>query len=84
MGKGSASGKNNRESAGQRLGIKCYGGESVQAGNIIVRQRGSKFRSGRGVARGKDDTLFALVGGVVNFDHRHIVSVLPRSEKSKP
>lgn len=77
MGKGSSSGKNNRESNAQRLGVKLYGGERVKAGNIIIRQRGSKFRPGRGVSMAKDDTLFALVDGIVKFDERKIVSVLP-------
>jgi len=79
MGKGSSSGKNNRESHAQRLGVKHYGGEFVRAGNIIVRQRGSKFKSGRGVDRAKDDTLFALIDGVVNFDHKKRVNVIPKS-----
>ena len=81
MGKGSSSGKNNRESHAQRLGVKLYGGEQVRCGGIIVRQRGTRFKAGRGVAQAKDDTLFALVDGTVNFDPRHIVSVREPQKK---
>ncbi len=77
MGKGSSSGKNNRESNAQRLGVKLYEGQLIKAGNIIIRQRGSRFRPGRGVAIAKDDTLFALVDGIVKFDKRKTVSVAP-------
>jgi large subunit ribosomal protein L27 len=66
--KGQGSVRNGRESNSQRLGIKVYGGESVSAGSIIVRQRGTRFQPGRNVGRGKDDTLFALSAGVVLFD----------------
>jgi large subunit ribosomal protein L27 len=66
--KGQGSVRNGRESASQRLGIKVYGGESVRAGGILVRQRGTRYHPGRNVGRGKDDTLFALVDGVVTFD----------------
>lgn len=59
--------KGNRDSAAQRLGIKVYGGQKAIAGSIIVRQRGSKFIAGNGVATGKDFTLYALIEGVVNF-----------------
>ncbi len=83
MGKGSSSGKNNRESCAQRLGVKLYGGEMVRAGGIIIRQRGTKFSPGRGVAKAKDDTLFALVDGIVNFDPRHIVSVTTSGHRKK-
>ena len=65
--KGVGSSKNGRESASQRLGIKMYGGQKVVAGNIIVRQRGTKHNPGENVGIGKDDTLYALVDGVVNF-----------------
>jgi len=68
--KGQGSVRNGRESASQRLGIKVYGGESIRAGGIIVRQHGTKFHPGRNVKRGKDDTLFALVEGVVLFDRQ--------------
>jgi large subunit ribosomal protein L27 len=66
--KGQGSSRNGRESNSQRLGIKLYGGESVRAGGIIVRQRGTRYHPGRNVGRGKDDTLFALVDGVIRFD----------------
>ena len=65
--KGAASTKNGRDSNSQRLGVKRYGGQVVNAGEIIVRQRGTHFHPGEGVGRGKDDTLFALVHGVVEF-----------------
>jgi len=68
--KGMGSTKNGRDSNSQRLGVKLYGGQSVAAGNIIIRQRGSKFVEGANVGRGKDDTLFALTGGVVQFRTR--------------
>ena len=66
--KGQGSVRNGRESQSQRLGIKVFGGQSIRAGGIIVRQRGTKFHPGRNVGRGKDDTLFALADGVVSFD----------------
>jgi large subunit ribosomal protein L27 len=66
--KGQGSVKNGRESNSQRLGVKVYGGQPVRAGGIIVRQRGTKFHPGRNVGRGRDDTLFALSDGVVEFD----------------
>lgn len=65
--KGQSSSKNGRESHGQRLGVKKYGGESVTSGMIIVRQRGTVIHAGQNVGRGKDDTLFALVDGKVHF-----------------
>ena len=65
--KGVGSSKNGRESAAQRLGIKIFGGQKVVAGNIIVRQRGSKHNAGNNVAMGKDDTLYALCDGTVQF-----------------
>ena len=65
--KGVGSSKNGRESAAQRLGIKIFGGQQCVAGNIIVRQRGTKHNPGNNVAIGKDDTLYALVDGTVNF-----------------
>lgn len=66
--KGQGSSRNGRDSNGQRRGIKRYGGEQVTAGNILVRQVGSRYMPGRGVGQGKDYTLFALVDGVVTFD----------------
>ena len=65
--KAGGSSRNGRDSAGRRLGVKKFGGESVIAGNIIVRQRGTKFHPGENVGMGKDHTLFALCDGNVNF-----------------
>ena len=63
--------RNGRDSEAQRLGVKKFGGEVVKTGNIIVRQRGTKFHPGNNVGIGKDDTLFALIDGVVTFEpHR--------------
>jgi len=66
--KGSGSTKNGRDSVSKRLGIKKYGGEVVVPGNIIVRQRGSKFKTGHNVGQGKDFTIFSLVIGIVRFE----------------
>jgi large subunit ribosomal protein L27 len=68
--KGQGSVRNGRESNSQRLGIKVYSGETVLAGGILVRQRGTRYHPGRNVKRAKDDTLFALVEGVVKFDRQ--------------
>lgn len=68
--KGVGSSRNGRDSNPQYLGVKKYGGEAVVAGNIIVRQRGTKFHPGLNVGRGKDDTLFAMADGVVTFERR--------------
>jgi len=68
--KGQGSTQNNRDSAGRRLGIKKFGGEAVRAGNIIVRQRGTKFHIGNGVGIGKDHTIFALIDGEVKFERK--------------
>jgi large subunit ribosomal protein L27 len=65
--KGGGSTRNGRDSAGRRLGVKKFGGESVIAGNIIVRQRGTKFHPGRNVGIGSDDTLYATADGTVRF-----------------
>jgi large subunit ribosomal protein L27 len=65
--KAGGSSRNGRDSAGRRLGVKKFGGESVAAGNIIVRQRGTKYYPGTGVGMGKDHTLFALTAGTVAF-----------------
>jgi large subunit ribosomal protein L27 len=79
--KGQGSTRNGRDSNAQRLGIKRYGGEAVTAGCIIIRQHGTKFHAGRGVKRAKDDTLFALVEGVVHFDQNgRRVSVMPPTQ----
>ena len=66
--KGVGSSKNGRDSESKRLGVKKYANESVAAGNIIVRQRGTKIHPGNNVGRGSDDTLFALIDGVVKFE----------------
>ena len=69
--KSGGSSSNGRDSIGRRLGVKKFGGESVIAGNIIVRQKGTKFHAGNNVGMGKDYTLFALIDGVVKFEpHR--------------
>lgn len=68
--KGAGSTKNGRDSNAKRLGVKKFGGESVRAGNIIVRQRGMRFKPGINVGCGKDFTLFALSDGVIKFDHK--------------
>lgn len=68
--KGGGSTRNGRDSNAQRLGVKKYGGERVRAGNIIVRQRGTWIHPGENVGRGSDDTLFALVDGVVEFQRK--------------
>ena len=82
--KGVGSSKNGRESASQRLGVKIFGGAACKAGNIIVRQRGTKHNPGKNVGIGKDDTLYALVDGVVNFHKgrrdKSVVSVIPEAE----
>ncbi|WP_419949081.1 50S ribosomal protein L27 [Candidatus Palauibacter sp.] len=68
--KGVGSSRNGRDSNAQYLGVKRYGGERVIAGNILIRQRGTPFHPGRNVGRGRDDTLFALADGVVEFHRR--------------
>ena len=82
--KGVGSTKNGRESASQRLRVKIWGGQKVIAGNIIDRQRGTKHNPGKNVGIGKDDTLYALVDGVVNFHKgrkdKSVVSVIPEAE----
>ena len=82
--KGVGSSKNGRESAAQRLGVKIFGGQQCVAGNIIVRQRGTKHNPGQNVGIGKDDTLYALVDGVVNFHKgardKSVVSVIPDAQ----
>ena len=66
--KGTGSTRNGRDSNSKRLGVKAYGGETVHAGSILIRQRGTSILPGINVGKGKDDTLFALVDGVVNFE----------------
>jgi len=68
--KAGGSSRNGRDSAGRRLGVKKFGGEAVIAGNILVRQRGTKFHPGANVGMGTDHTLFALVEGQVEFQHK--------------
>lgn len=68
--KGVGSTRNGRDSQSQRLGVKKYGGEVVKAGNILVRQRGTKFHPGNNVGIGSDDTLFSKVAGVVKFERK--------------
>jgi large subunit ribosomal protein L27 len=78
--KAGGSSKNGRDSKGQRRGVKRFGGQIVRAGNILVRQLGTKFHPGENVGLGKDYTLFALVDGVVKFEtrrNRKLVSVYP-------
>jgi len=79
--KGVGSSKNGRESHSKRLGVKLFGGQQAIAGNIIVRQRGTRYHAGENVGVGKDHTLFALADGVVTFsrkkDNKSFVSVLP-------
>lgn len=77
MAKGGVSGKNGRDSHGQRRGIKCFGGQIVKPGNIILRQCGTKFKPGIGVGIGTDFTIYAKVAGKVNFSNNKIVSILP-------
>jgi large subunit ribosomal protein L27 len=82
--KGEGKVKNGRESESKRLGVKIYGGQKVIAGNIIVRQRGTKHHPGKGVGIGRDHTLFALTNGVVVFkkaeENKSFVSVQPVAE----
>lgn len=79
--KGTGSTRNGRDSNAKRLGVKRYGGQAVTAGSILVRQRGTKFHPGNNVGRGGDDTLFALIDGIVSFERkgkdRKKISVYP-------
>jgi large subunit ribosomal protein L27 len=78
--KGASSSRNGRDSTAQRLGVKRFGGQTVRAGEIIVRQRGTHFHPGSQVGRGGDDTLFALADGAVQFGRRRgrrVVSIVP-------
>ena len=85
--KAGGSSRNGRDSAGRRLGVKKYGGEKVVAGNIIVRQRGTKWHPGTGVGIGKDHTIFATLDGNVQFrtkaNGRIYISVLPPMEAAE-
>ncbi len=82
--KGGGSSKNGRDSNAQRLGIKRFGGQSVLAGSILVRQRGTKFHPGENVSIGSDDTLFALANGIVKFERlgksRQRVSIVVQAQ----
>jgi large subunit ribosomal protein L27 len=81
--KGASSTRNGRDSNAQRLGVKRYGGQLVNAGEILIRQRGTHFHPGDNVGRGGDDTLFALVAGHVEFGRRRgrrAVSIVPVAE----
>jgi large subunit ribosomal protein L27 len=79
--KGTGSTRNGRDSNSKRLGVKRYGGQAVKAGNILIRQRGTKVHPGKNVGRGNDDTLFSLIDGVVKFERkdksRKKISVYP-------
>ena len=79
--KAGGSSRNGRDSAGKRLGVKCFGGESVVAGNIILRQRGTQWHPGTGVGIGRDHTIFAKIPGTVAFrgtkENKQLVSVIP-------
>ena len=79
--KGTGSTRNGRDSNSKRLGVKKYGGQVVKAGNILIRQRGTKVHPGNNVGRGSDDTLFALIPGIVTFErygkNRKKISVYP-------
>ncbi|GAB4387390.1 MAG: 50S ribosomal protein L27 [Thermodesulfovibrionales bacterium] len=68
--KGVGSTRNGRDSESKRLGVKRFGGQAVKAGNILIRQRGTKYHPGSNVGKGSDDTLFALVDGLVSFERR--------------
>jgi len=79
--KAGGSSRNGRDSESKRLGVKCFGGELIPAGSIIIRQRGTVYRAGTNVGMGRDHTLFALVDGTVKFgrraDNRMFVSIQP-------
>ena len=74
--KGMGSTRNGRDSKSQRLGVKCFGGQLVKSGSIIIRQRGTKFKPGINVGRGRDDSLFALRAGTVHFKQSRVVSIV--------
>ncbi len=85
--KGVGSSRNGRDSESQRLGVKMYGGQTVKAGNIIVRQRGTKFHPGFNVGKGCDDTLYAKISGIISFERkdkkRQQISVYPVAAQSQ-
>lgn len=84
--KGVGSTRNGRDSESKRLGVKKYGGQVAKAGNILVRQRGTKFHPGFNVGKGKDDTLFAKISGIVKFERRgktkQQISVYPAEQSA--
>jgi large subunit ribosomal protein L27 len=81
--KGLGSSKNGRDSQAQRLGVKAFGGQLVTGGSILVRQRGTRYKPGENVGRGKDDTLFAKIPGIVEFRDRgrmgKFINILPET-----
>jgi large subunit ribosomal protein L27 len=80
--KGGGSSRNGRDSAGQRLGVKRFGGEKVNAGSIIIRQHGTKFHPGQNVGLGRDFTIYATIEGFVKFESKHgrkLISVYPEA-----
>jgi large subunit ribosomal protein L27 len=81
--KAGGSSRNGRDSNAQRLGVKRFAGQTVSGGSILVRQRGTRFKPGKNVGKGKDDTLFAKIGGVVKFEDKgrqgRFISVFPQS-----
>lgn len=85
--KAGGSSRNGRDTAGRRLGVKCFGGENVVTGNIIIRQRGTKYKQGKNVGIGKDHTLFALLDGNVLFtrddNDKVVVHVVPSNDAGK-
>ncbi len=85
--KGGGSSVNGRDSAGQRLGVKRFGGQVVSGGSILVRQRGTRYKPGVNVGRGRDDTLFARISGVVQFENKgqmgKFINIVPL-EQAKP
>jgi large subunit ribosomal protein L27 len=86
--KGGGSSVNGRDSQGQRLGVKRFGGQFVTGGSILIRQRGTRFKAGKNVGRAKDDSLYARVDGVVRFEDKgglgRFISVLPPAEAAAP
>ena len=84
--KGGGSSVNGRDSHGQRLGVKRFGGQMVNGGSILIRQRGTRYKAGKNVGRAKDDSLFAMINGVVRFEDRggrgRFISVLTVEEAS--
>jgi large subunit ribosomal protein L27 len=86
--KGGGSSTNGRDSQGQRLGIKRFGGQFVTGGSILIRQRGTRFKAGKNVGRAKDDSLFARIDGVVRFEDKgglgRFISVLPAEGAAAP